>query len=245
LHQPRGAANVGAAARAIANMGLGELALVRTQPLRETWMRAMAAHAGDVIDRMRRFRTLAEAVADCALVVGTTCRNGPYRHGSRSPRDIAPEIVRRAQLQTVAIVFGPEDHGLRNHDLHHCQQLITIPTAPAYTSLNLAQAVMLCAYELHLAAAAPTPAAEPASIATSAEVERMYAHLRAALLSIGFLHPDNPDHIMLALRRLFGRTTLDTREVRILLGLARQIEWFGRGGHAVVNRVTASIRREA
>ena len=227
--------NVGAAARAIANMGLGELVVVRPHPLRQAWVRAMAAHAGAVVDRMRRCRTLAEAVADCAVVVGTTCRGGPYRDRTRTPRQIAPEIVIRAQHQSVALVFGPEDRGLSNVDLQLCQQLVSIPTAPDYPSLNLAQAVMVCAYELQLAASAEAAAPEPL-LAPTALIEQMYTRLRAALLSIGFLHPDNPDHIMLALRQLLGRTGLSEREVRILLGLARQVEWFGQGGWQTLAR---------
>jgi tRNA/rRNA methyltransferase len=236
LHQPRGAANVGAVARAIANMGLGPLVIVRRQPMREAWMRAMAAHAGDVVDDMRRLPSLDEAVADCALVIGTTCRGGPYRQGTLPPRAAASAIVARASQQPVALVFGPEDHGLSNADLSLCQQLITIPTSPAYASLNLAQAVMICAYELFLAAQEPTRLPSPPPLATTERVQQAYAHLRRALLAIGFLHPDNPEHIMSALRRLFGRTGLEQREVRILLGLARQIEWFGGGGWRTMRR---------
>lgn len=222
--------NVGAAARAIANMGLGGLVVVRPQPLRQAWIRAMAVHAGSVIDQMRHCRTLGEAVADCALVVGTTCRGGLYRQGTRTPRQAAPDIVGRALRQPVALVFGPEDHGLSNVDLQLCHQLITIPTAPEYPSLNLAQAVVICAYELQLAASADVAVPNPPVLAPAGLVEQTYERLQAALLSIGFLHPDNPNHIMLALRQLLGRTGLDEREVRILLGLARQLEWFGQGG---------------
>lgn len=229
LHQPRGAMNVGAVARAIANMGLGELLVVRTQPLRQQWLRTMAVHAERVVDSMRQTRTLAEAVGDCAVVVGTTCRAGGYRQGTLPPRALAPEIVARARQQPVALVFGPEDRGLSNSELRLCHQLIAIPTAAEYTSLNLAQAVMICAYELRLAAHDHTLSALGA-LAPAARVEQVYERLRAAFLSIGFLHRDNPEHIMFALRRLLGRTGLTEREVRILLGLARQIEWFGNDG---------------
>jgi tRNA/rRNA methyltransferase len=240
LHKPRGAANVGSAARAISNMGLGQLVVVRSQPLREAWIRAMAAHAGDVVDRMRRCSTLLQAVGDCALVVGTTCREGPYRRGTRAPRAAAAEIVARARTQPVALVFGPEDHGLSNADLKLCHQLITIPTSPDYPSLNLAQAVMICAYELWLAGESlgRTAEPEPALLASTAQVEQVLGHLRQALLAIGFLHRENPEHIMFAIRRLLGRTGLEEREVRILLGLARQIEWFGQGGWKLTQQAT-------
>jgi tRNA/rRNA methyltransferase len=230
LHQPRGAINVGAAARAVANMGLGELVIVGRQALRPAWVRAMAAHAGQVVDTMRRCDTLAEAVADCALVVGTTCRAGGYRRDVEPPRALAPAIVARARCQPVALIFGPEDHGLSNADLKLCHRLVTIPTAPEYPSLNLAQAVMICAYEVRLAAGRRAPKEAPHPLAPNAAREEAFDRLQSALLAIGFLHPDNPDHIMLALRKLFGRTGLDAREVRILLGLARQIEWYAREG---------------
>ncbi len=227
LVRPRGAANVGAVARAMKNMGLRDLVLVEPAPMHAFWSKAMAVHAGDVLDRMRRCGTLAAAIADCGLVVGTTCRGGPYRAAALPPRDAAAGIVAATATNHVALVFGPEDHGLSNDDLKSCHQLLAIPSAPEYASLNLAQAVLVCAYELFVAAAAP--AADPAPTLAEAErVERMFQHLQAAFLSIGFLHADNPDHIMFAFRRILGRAGLEEHDVQILLGLARQIEWFGR-----------------
>jgi tRNA/rRNA methyltransferase len=228
LVRPRGAANVGAVARAMKNMGLEQLVLVRPALVRAFWSKAMAVHADDVLSRVRRCDSLAEAVADCALVVGTTCRGGLYRAAAEPVRQAAPRIVSAASVNRVALVFGPEDHGLSNEDLKHCLRLVVIPSDPGYPSINLAQAVMVCAYELFLAAnsaAAPAPALAPAE-----RVERMFGHLQSAFLSVGFLHRDNPDHIMFALRRLLGRAQMEERDVRILLGLARQIEWFGRDG---------------
>ena len=227
LVRPRGAANVGAVARAMKNMGLHDLVLVRPAPMHAFWSKTMAVHAGDVLERLRRCDSLAEAIADCGLVVGTTCRGGLYRAAAVPPRHAAAGIVAATATNRVALLFGPEDSGLSNEDLKSCHQLLAIPTAPEYASLNLAQAVLVCAYELFLAA--PEPAAEPApTLAAAEQVERMFQHLRAAFLSIGFLHPDNPDHIMFAFRRILGRAGLEDHDVRILLGLARQIEWFGR-----------------
>jgi tRNA/rRNA methyltransferase len=244
LHRPRGAINVGAVARVIGNMGLGDLVVVRTRPLQSTWVRTMAVHAGGVVDKMRQCLTLADAVADCALVIGTTCRAGGYREVTHAPRTLAPAIVARARIQPVALVFGPEDHGLSNADLKLCHQLITIPSATDYPSLNLAQAVMVCAYELFVAAPeTPTEPVLPALVTTAA-MEDMYERLQAALLTIGFLHPENPEHIMFALRRLFGRAGIDEREVRILLGLARQIEWYGNGGWRVMHDKAAGTDRQ-
>jgi tRNA/rRNA methyltransferase len=228
LVRPRGAANIGAAARAMKNMGLHELVLVRPQVTDSFWSKALAVHAHDVLSQARRCETLDQAVADCGLVVGTTCRDGVYRARAESPRTAAPRLAAAARTNRVALVFGPEDHGLSNEDLKACQQLICIPTDPGYTSLNLAQAVMVCCYELFLAATG-TPETVPV-LAAAEHTRQMFERLQSAFLSIGFLHADNPDHIMFAVRRLLGRAQLEPRDVRILLGLARQIEWYGRDG---------------
>ncbi len=229
LVAPQGAANVGAAARAMKNMGLRHLVAVQPQRLRMAAARTFAVHGADVLENMRLAASLDAAVAGCALVVGTTAREGAYRAHAASPREAAPQIVAHAVRQPVALVFGPEDRGLTNDELKRCHRLIRIPTAPAYPSLNLAQAVLLCAYELWLAAASPELRPAPA-LATAEQVEFACQRLQAALLRIGFLRGDNPDHIMFALRRLFGRAGLEERDVRILLGIARQIEWFGSAG---------------
>jgi tRNA/rRNA methyltransferase len=157
-----------------------------------------------------------------------------YRAAAESPRSVAPRLVAAAATNRVALVFGPEDHGLSNEDLKACHQLIHIPSDPGYTSLNLAQAVMVCCYELHLAAHG-----DPENVPVLAPAERMafmFDRLRSAFLSIGFLHPDNPDHIMFAFRRVLGRAQLEERDVRIFLALARQIEWYGSGGWEVAAR---------
>jgi tRNA/rRNA methyltransferase len=228
LVRPRGAANVGAVARAMKNVGLEDLVLVRPALVRAFWSKAMAVHAEDVLSRVRRCDSLGEAVADCGLIVGTTRRGGLYRAAAEQPRQAASRIITAAGANRVALVFGPEDHGLSNEDLKRCQQLIVIPTDPGYPSLNLAQAVMVCGYELFLAA--NSTAATPQVLAPAERVEMMFERLQAAFLSIGYLHRDNPDHIMFAFRRLLGRAQMEERDVRILLALARQIEWFGRAG---------------
>ena len=231
LVRPRGAANVGAVARAMKNTGVRHLVLVRPRLRRDARLAtAMAVHARDLLSRARTVGTLAEAVADCRLVVGTTRRGGLYRAAAEPPDDVAPAVLARARRGPVALVFGPEDHGLSNDDLKQCHRLITIPTSAAYPSLNLAQAVLLCCYELRrtLLGGGPSPANPIPSPAAAADIDFALERLKEALLRIGFLHPQNPDHIMFAFRRLFGRAGLETRDVRILLGLARQIEWYAR-----------------
>ena len=241
LVRPRGAANVGAVARAMKNAGLQELSLVRPAPMKTFWAQAMAVHADDILGQVQRHDSLATAVADCGLVVGTTCRDGLYRSAAEAPRQVVPRILAAAAQNRVALVFGPEDHGLSNEDLKACHQLITIPANAAYPSLNLAQAVMVCCYELFVAASAELVAGQEAGprLASAEQVEFMLQRLQSAFLQIGYLHADNPDHIMFAYRRILGKAQLEERDVRILLALARQIEWFGNGGWQRVAEITA------
>jgi tRNA/rRNA methyltransferase len=233
LVEPRGSGNIGAVARAMKNMGLKDLSVVGKARTQSFWARAMAVHGRDVLAETRRFPNLREAVADCGLVVGTTCRPGLYRSHSRSPREVAAEIVAAAQNVKTALVFGPEDHGLSNRDLRFCQWLVTIPTHKEYPSLNVAQAAVICLYEIFVAAAGDF-AREPIARATAENVERLFDKMRGSLLKIGFLDPQNPDHLILALRRVLGRAGLEERDVRILIGLFRQIEWYGAGGWKTV-----------
>ena len=217
LCRPMQSGNLGSVARALKNMGFTDLRLVA--PVASTRDRAatsMAVHGGDVLSASTIHRDLASALADRTLTVGTTCRPGVYRSGVVSLRSAASELVTAAAVNRVACVFGPEDHGLTNDELKACQRLITIPTADDYRSLNLAQAVMLVAYELRMA---------------------------DALVEIGFLPADNPDHIMFALREIFGRSGLTPRELDILNGIARQIKWTAGGGAATLAKKRASGRK--
>lgn len=231
LVRPQGAANTGAVARVMKNMGLRDLVLVRPRFRGRVMAKTMAVHAADVLDSARTCQTLAEAVEDCGLVAGTTCRQGPYRAALYTPRSAAVELLRAAERNKVALVFGPEDHGLSNKDLQLCQLLLTIPSHEGYPSLNLAQAVGVCCYEIFVAQAeAKAEDAEMPALANSASTELMYERLRDAFVSIGFLLRDNPEHIMYAFRSMLGRARMEDRDVRILLGLARQIRWYGRKG---------------
>lgn len=233
LVRPQGAANIGAVARAMKNMGLEDLVLVGPRVRRDFWVRAMAVHAKDVLERTTVVSDLAAAVADCGVVVGTTARPGLYRAPRGTARQLAPSLVAAAITNRVAIVFGPEDHGLSNEDLKSCHQVLFIPASPAYPSLNLAQAVMIVCYELFLASDTAVGVAPP-EWAPAGEVEFLFCRLQEALLRIGFLHGSNPDHIMFAFRRILGRAGLEPRDVRILLGLARQIDWYAGGGWKVM-----------
>jgi len=233
LVRPKAAGNIGSAARAIKNMGFADLRIVA--PLVSPKSRAalaMAVHARDVLAGARVVRTIREAVADCTLTVGTTCREGLYRSSTRPLRESAAELARLAASNRIALIFGSEDTGLTNRELKLCERLITIPASPVYPSLNLAQAVMLTAYELSMATA-ETRASDsgPLELASVDEADTALERYKEALLAIGFLPEDNPEHIMFAIRALFGRSGLTQREIDILNGIARQTRWAAEGGH--------------
>jgi len=233
LVRPRGSGNIGAIARAMKNMGARELAIVGKARTRSFWARAMAVHGRDILSEARCYDTLREAVADCALVVGTTCRGGLYRKHSQAPKEVAPAVAAAARAGRVALVFGPEDHGLSNKDLEPCQLLITIPTNADYQSLNVAQAAVICLYEIFLAAEAG-PEETALQRARAEDIERLYDIMRQTLLKIGFLDSENPEHMLLAFRRILGRAGLEETDVRIFTGLFRQIDWYTAQGWKVV-----------
>jgi tRNA/rRNA methyltransferase len=231
--RPHGSGNIGSVARAMKNLGARELAVVGKARTRSFWARAMAVHGRDVLAETQCYDSIRKAIADCNLVVGTTCRSGLYRSHSKSPREVAPQIIRAAQNGKVALLFGPEDHGLSNKDLEHCQLLVTIPTHPDYQSLNVAQAAVIFLYELYVASLAPA-LDEGIRRAEAEQVERLFDIMRNSLLKIGFLDSENPEHILLALRRILGRGGLEDKDVRILTGMFRQIEWYANQGWKVV-----------
>jgi len=230
LVQPQGAANVGAVARAMKNLGVSDLALVGTSKRRVAAAKTTAVHAADVLERARRTKSIAEAVADCNLVVGTSAQGGLYREAPESPQAISADILGIARRGRVAIVFGPEHHGLTRDDLRSCQRLIRIDTADDYTSLNLAQAVLLVCYELRRQLPGPASAAPVA--AAAGDLKRLEDRMRHALLDVGFLNPQNPDRMMFVLRRMLGRALIRPFEARVLLALAGQLEWCGRAARA-------------
>jgi tRNA/rRNA methyltransferase len=215
------------------NTGVHELAIVGKARTQGFWARAMAVHGRDILNNVIFYESLREAVADSRLVVGTTCRAGLYRAHSRSPREVAAEIVAATAIGKVALIFGPEDHGLSNEDLKHCQLLINIPADPEYQSLNVAQAAMICLYEIYLATLGESMK-ESLPLARVEDVERLYDRMRSSLLKIGFLDSQNPEHMLFAFRRILGRTRLEDRDVRILTGLFRQIEWYAERGWKVI-----------
>ena len=231
LVRPRRGGNVGSVARAMKNMGLGDLVVVAPRTKVGRVGDRMAAHARDVLARRRTVSTLAQAVEDAELVVALSGRVSDAR--VLTPRAVAPEILAAAEKGRVALVFGPEDHGLANADLDLCQRQVRIPTADAYGSLNLAQAVLVMTYELLVAAdpvRAPRPVtgrdrrrAEAARPARSDEREAIIEHLAATLRAVGFLKPENPQ-VLRDVRSLFARAGLTQRDVQVWRGIARQVD---------------------
>jgi TrmH family RNA methyltransferase len=220
LVRPEHPGNVAAACRALVNMGLSRLILVEPAPgFREPAARALAYGAWDVLDGALEMADLGEALRDCGSAVGTSGKQEGW-----TPRELAeqaPGLQRRGPL---ALVFGPERSGLRTDELALCDHQVRIPSHPTQPSLNLAQAVLILAYELSVAGHRPSarPALEPAR---HGEIEQALAELRGGLLGIGYLDAANPGRILGELRRLLRRSAPTSREVVLLRGLARQLRW--------------------
>jgi tRNA/rRNA methyltransferase len=239
LVRPHYPGNIGSTARVMHNLGLSRLVLVepQTDPL-SAEARRLSTHGEPILHAARVVPDLGEAVAECALVVGTSAIvAGLFREQTvRTPRLLMPTVVATLAQSAVGLVFGPEPVGLTNAELSRCHYLLHIPTDPQYPALNLAQAVAITLYELRLAWLDATRADQgglPAGIgpeppATFAELERMYQQLRQALEAIHFLYGNKADTLWHAMRHLLGRAQPSAAEVRRLLGLARQIRWVAR-----------------
>jgi TrmH family RNA methyltransferase len=221
LVAPSHPGNIGAAARAIKTMGFDELWLVAPERFPHAEAIALAAGADDVLARARIVATLAEAVADCSLVCGTSARlrTGYYWPGF-SPREAAPKVLAAAEEGVAAVVFGTERTGLTNAEFERCNFLIHIPANPAYESLNLGQAVQILAYELRCAGEAPVPRPRRlVPLAPAGELERLNAHLDEVLTAVEFTDRAGGPHLLQRFARIFGRAELDQHEVNMLRGL--------------------------
>ena len=217
--------NIGACARAMKNMGLESLSLVAPLAFPHADASARASGADDLLQRAVVAATLDEAVADCGLVMGTSARSRSLDWPALSPRECAARAVAAATRTPVAVVFGREKSGLSNSEVERCTALVTIPADPRYSSLNLAMAAQIVAYEIRLAAdletAAPAGDAPPAS---AEDLRRLFEHLERVLVKSGFLDPARPRHLMRRLVRLFQRAGLDGNELNILRGILSAVE---------------------
>jgi TrmH family RNA methyltransferase len=216
--------NIGAVARAMSNFGFTDLRTVKPYELAFREAKS-AVGAAELLSNAREYATLADAVADCSLVVGTTAgRNRQLDHELKPLRDGAAVIRRRLGSGKVAVLFGSEKRGLSNEDLSHCHWLMRIPTVEKSPSMNLGQAAALCLYEL---ARAQTPAArpDPPSRATSAELDRLASVLTDALTTSGYLKQGRRSAETESIRRLLRRLNLSTEDAQTLLGMLRQMLW--------------------
>ncbi|HTV98194.1 MAG TPA: RNA methyltransferase [Steroidobacteraceae bacterium] len=223
LIDPSHPGNIGSVARAMKNMALDDLVLVRPRSFPHAEADALAAGADDVLANARVAANLAEAIADCGFVAGTTSRPRSYTWEFMTPRDVAARIVGLPQENRAALLFGSERYGLATEDLGHCNALVRIPANPAYCSLNLAMSVQLLAYELLLAREQPHSRVQLDSpLASCADMEHFYAHLRQVLGEIEF--EDRTGYLMERLRRLFNRAQLDRNEVNIMRGILSAVQ---------------------
>jgi len=222
LVEPSHPGNIGAAARAIRVMGFDDLVLVQPKQFPHAEATAMAAGADDVLAGTRVAATLAQAIADCSVVFGTSARRRSLGWPEVDARDAAARAA--ADDAAPAFVFGRERSGLTNDELDQCQYMLHVPSADDYGSLNLAQAVQVVAYEcrLHTRGSDPPPGQIPGqSMPTRQEMEYFFDHLHASVSDIGFLDPANPRKVMRRLRRLFNRAEPSSLELNLLRGVLK------------------------
>lgn len=226
LVDPNHPGNIGAAARAMKNMGLTELHLVRPKLFPDADATARAAGADDVLQAARVHEDFAGAIADCGLVVGTSARQRHLPFDLVEPRDCSAQIVQAGRSGSAAIVFGSERIGLTNAELTRCNLLATIPTDPRYSSLNLAMAVQVFAYEIWLAErpGAPEIAPRDVPLTSAAEMTRLYEQFEQVLEYIDFRDRTGGGHLMARIRRLFNRALLDQNEMNILRGVLTAVQ---------------------
>jgi TrmH family RNA methyltransferase len=224
LVRPQSPGNIGSVARAMQNMGLRHLALVAPAHFPHPDARMMACHAESLLQHACIYPSVQEAIAPCHWLVGTSARRRQSRTPPLTPRALAARLPALCQANRVGLLFGPEDTGLTTAELGLCHEWVVIPTVPEATSLNLAQAVLVMCYEIMQARYQPLRR-PPAALATVAELEAMYAHLRQAFAIRGFADLAAVERVLDRLRRIFTRTTLESRDVRLLRGIARQLAW--------------------
>ncbi len=222
--------NIGGAARAMKNMGLAELYLVEPNEYpapRAVWR---AAAARDILDGATIVETVDEAIADCGLVVGTSARERRIPWPLLNPRECGEKIYRESATHKTALLFGREDRGLTNEELQKCHYHVHIPSNPDYSSLNLATAVQVLAYEVRMASLADEQGNLPALTdwdqppVKSADLEYFHEHLATTMAELKFYDPENPKQVLTRMRRLFNRVRMDEMEVSILRGLLTAVQ---------------------
>jgi tRNA/rRNA methyltransferase len=223
LVRPKFHENVGSVARAMKNMGLSRLVIVDgCSPLHRDAYK-LSSGAEEILERAEEFPTLEEAVGDLGCVVGMTSRGGGEREPLLEPASLMKRLVPLSHATSIGLVFGSEREGLTNEELSLCHFDARIPSSENFPSLNLAQAVMVIAYEA-FRASGPVAAHVP-KVASADHLEKMFRHMEETLLKMEFLNRENPKPIMKVLRRLFARSRMDEREVQILRGIWSKVDW--------------------
>lgn len=223
LIDPSHPGNIGSVARAMKNMAITDLVLVRPKVFPHSESTALAAGADDILEHARVASSVSEAVADCGFVAGTTSRPRSYYWEFVTPRDVAARVVSLPGESRAALLFGSERYGLGTDALQYCNVLVRIPANPQYCSLNLAMSVQLLAYEIFMAREQPmsrTQLEQP--LATAGEMERFYDHLGEVLSEIEF--EDRTGYLMERLRRLFNRAQMDQNELNIMRGILSAVQ---------------------
>lgn len=229
LIDPSHPGNVGSVARAMKNMAVTDLVLVRPRAFPHAESNALAAGADDILASARVVETVSEAVADCTFVAGTTSRPRSYYWEFTTPRDVAGRIAALSDEGRAALLFGSERYGLGTEDLQYCNVLVRIPANPEYCSLNLAMAVQLLTYELFMARESPVSQTQlELPLAAAGDVEHFYKHLQDVMNDVDF--EDKTGHLMERLRRLFNRAQMDRNELNILRGILSAVQ--GRRGQS-------------
>ena len=228
LVRPTHPGNVGATARAMKNMAMRSLYLIEPERYPSPEATDRAAGADDVLESAITCASLDEALKDCHFVIGTTARARRIEWPTLDPAAGASRLVDGARHGPVALLFGQERTGLLNSELDRCHFVVTIPADQAYSSLNLASAVQILAYEIYQAvltgAAASTTEGRDSKLASNEDMQRFYQHLEEVLQEIEFLDPDNPRFLMRRLLRLFNRAALDDNEINILRGILMSVQ---------------------
>jgi len=216
--------NIGSVARAMSNMGLHRLILADPKCRIDEQAFWMATHAKRILEQACIVNALSDAIGTSSYVFGTTARTRRWR-STITPHHMAQRAISLSAHNNIAIIFGPEDAGLTNDCLELCNEVVSIPTAPEATSLNVSHAVLLICYELFCAAHS-SPATEPLELAHVKKTEEMYKHMESALLQIGFLNRQNPGHFIGRMRRILTRAGLSSTDAHYIRGIFRQLLWY-------------------
>ncbi|MGA1875694.1 MAG: RNA methyltransferase [bacterium] len=239
LVSPKNPGNIGSVARALKNMGLRDLRLVNPWP--RVWLEAirMACGAEDLLEEAQVVATLEEALIDIQWAVGTTARTRRYHKDVFTPREIAGHIASLSQSNKVAFLFGSEKCGLTTEELSCCHQVVTIPTQKQFSSLNLAQAVLIMAWELSQVRRDGSRQKNRPALVSHRELHDLFLQIGEVLTDLEFINPENSRHMMLSIKNILNQKYLTNREVKILRGILRQISYKLSLSHAEIKNYTA------